>query len=91
MQVLKNILNITHSSFRLNFNPLILLFISRNGNFIKIGIVGINRYFFLKVCIYKEVKNTESSYVGVGYTDCLGQMSASFQVDILILRCNPTY
>ena len=44
----------------------------------------------LVVCEFKkEVKNTESSYVGVGYTDCLGQMSASFQVGILILRCNP--
>ena len=69
MQVLKNIFNITHSSFRLNFNPLILLFISRNQN----RYCRYQSLFFLKVCIYKEVKNTESSYVGVGYTDCLGQ------------------
>ena len=69
MEILKNILNITHSSFRLNFNPLILLFISRNGNFIKIGIVGINPYFFPRIGMNKEVDNTELSHVGVGHTD----------------------
>ena len=35
--------------------------ISQNWNFIKIGIVGINRYFLQKVCIHKEVNNTEYS------------------------------
>ena len=74
----------------LHFVSILILWFCYLSVEIKIGIVGINRYFFLKVCIYKEVKNTESSYVGVGYTDCLGQMSASFQVGILILRCNPT-
>ena len=75
----------------LHFVSILILWFCYLSVEIKIGIVGINRYFFLKVCIYKEVKNTESSYVGVGYTDCLGQMSASFQIGILILRCNPTY
>ena len=57
----------------LHFVSILILWFCYLSVEIKIGIVGINRYFFSKVCIYKEVKNTESSYVGVGYTDCLGQ------------------